>query len=82
MLRVIPDREVAKDAARINVSALAAGQERIFPAVGRFGVELVKDAVTRGEGDLDAARMIVAPIVERLVPSMVRPLLSRLDPER
>ncbi len=32
MLRVVPDREVAKEAAHVNVSALVSGQPRIVPS--------------------------------------------------
>lgn len=46
MLRVVSDGQVAKEAARMNVSALLMGQPRIVPAEGRFSVEQLRDAST------------------------------------
>ena len=73
MLRVVSDGEVAKEAARMNVSALLMGQPRIVPAEGRFSVERLRDAITRA----------VSGLVERAGPAIER--LSRgrdAGPER
>jgi hypothetical protein len=79
MLRVVPDREVAKEAARVNVGALASGQSRIVPHEGRFGTEQLRDALRRGGSDLAAIRGSVA----RLMPEVPRvPLTRYLGPER
>jgi hypothetical protein len=48
MLRVIGDREVAREAARINVSALLVGQSRIVPVEGRFAADRFTDAIQPG----------------------------------
>jgi len=76
MLRVVLDREVAKEAARVNVSALLIGQPRIIPAEGRFGVERLRDAIIRGGEDLVAIRgavsRLAAPDISRLRPRGVR----------
>lgn len=84
MLRVVPDREVAKDAARVNVSAVVAGQPRIVPIEGRFGVEKLRGALTRGE-DLSVIRGAVSRLLERAVPALERLPLPRVrdhGPER
>jgi AAA domain/UvrD-like helicase C-terminal domain len=65
MLRVVPDREVAKEAARVNVSALAAGQPRIVPSEGRLSVEKLRSALGRGGEDLAVVRRAVSRLVER-----------------
>jgi hypothetical protein len=83
MLRVISDHEVAKEAARVNVSALRIGQPRIVPAEGRFGGERLRDAITRGGEDLAMIRRAVSGLRERTAPEIGR--LSRgrdTGPER
>ncbi len=81
MLRVVPDREVAKEAARVNVSALAVGQPRIVPHVGRYAPDQLRDAIARGS-DLAAIRRAVARLILP-EPSRLRPPRSRdLGPER
>lgn len=75
MLRVVSDRQVAKEAARVNVSALAAGQPRIVPFEGRCSVERVRDAITRGGEDLAVIRAAVSGLAERTAPAIER--LSR-----
>jgi len=50
MLRVVADREVAKEAARVNVSALAAGMPRVVPHVGRYAPDQLRDARSRDVG--------------------------------
>lgn len=85
MLRVVSDREVAKEAARVNVSALLSGQPRIVPSDGRFSVERIRDAMTRSCDDLDVIRRAVSRIVEREVPEPVWPRPPRVrnvGPER
>lgn len=54
ILRVVKDRELAKDAARVNVSALAAGQG-IVSREDRWPTEKLRDALRGGE-DLAAVR--------------------------
>ncbi len=85
MLRVVSDREVAKEAARVNVSALVAGQPRIVPLEGRFRVEMLRSAITRGDDDLGVIRRAVSRLIERAAPGIDRPLLPRVrdfGPER
>lgn len=72
MLRVIPDRELAKEAARLNVSALASGQRRIVPAEERVSVEKLRDALGRGGEDLGTIRRAVSRLLDRAVPAIER----------
>jgi len=78
MLRVVPDRRVAKEAARVNVTALAVGQPRIVPSEGRFSAERLRSALGHAGEDLDAIRRavsrLVAPGISRLSPPHVREL--------
>jgi len=83
MLRVVPDREVAREAARLNVSALAARQPRIVPSEGRFSVEKLRRALARGGEDLGAIRSALSRLVERASPAISRLPLARVrDLER
>jgi hypothetical protein len=67
--------EAAKAAARVNVSALALGQQRIVPAERHFSVERLRDAITRGGEDLALIRRAVSGLIERTAPMIER--LSR-----
>ena len=81
---MVPDRGLAKEAARVNVSALASGQLRIVPHEGRLAVEPLRDALGRGE-DLAAIRRAVSRVIERVAPALERsrlPLVRDLGPER
>jgi conjugative relaxase-like TrwC/TraI family protein len=86
MLRAVPDRELAKEAARVNVSALVFGQPRIIPSEGRVSVEKLRDALTRGGENLGAIRRAVSMLLERAAPARtLSRLLSRdrdVGPER
>jgi hypothetical protein len=85
MLGVVSDREVAKQAARMNVSALLLGQPRIVPQAGRLSAERLRDAVARGGEDLSAIRRSISGLLERTAPGMERvrvPLDRDLGPER
>jgi hypothetical protein len=87
MLRAVPDREVAKEAARVNVSALASGQPRIVPPDARFVVDKLRDALGRGGEDLGVIRHAVSRLLERAAPlrTLSRLPLSRdrdVGPER
>jgi hypothetical protein len=82
LLRVIPDREVAKEAARVNVSALILGQPRIVSLEGRFNVNRLKQAIPRGEADLDAIRRAVARVIELALPEISRVRLPLVDSGR
>ncbi len=85
MLRVVSDREVAKEAARINVSALLVGQPRIVPSEGRFSAGWLRNAISRGGEDLGAIRRAVSRLVERTAPGIERlpvPRSRGLGPER
>jgi hypothetical protein len=82
MLRAVGDRELAREAARVNVSALAAGQPRIVEREARSGIEALRDAVVRGRGDLDAIRRAVTTLANR-APTRLPPVRSRdVGPER
>jgi len=70
MLHVIGDREIAREAARVNVSALCMGQARIVPLEGRFSVEELRDVLARGAKNLDQIRRAVS----RLLTPDLRPL--------
>jgi hypothetical protein len=63
MLRVIGDREVAKEAARVNLSALLRGQSRIVPLERSWSADQVKDAIARSREPL-AGRGIPSRIQE------------------
>ena len=81
MLRVVADREVAKEAARVNVSALSVGLPRVVPHVGRYAPDQLRDAIGRGS-DLGAIRHAVARLILP-EPSRLRPPRSRdVGPER
>ena len=85
MLRVIPDRELAKKAARVNVSALVLGQPRIVPSEGSLSVERLRGVLSRGGEDLDKIRHVVSRLLERPAPAIERPRWPRgwdLGPER
>src|SRR5439155_736584 len=45
MLRASRDRELAKEAARVNMSALLFGQPRIVPLEGRVNVRQLQNAI-------------------------------------
>lgn len=75
MLRVVSDRQVAKEAARVNLSALAVGQPRIVPFEGRFSFEKLRSAITRGGEDLVAIRGAVSRLIERTAPEIEQPRL-------
>jgi len=68
MLRVVSDREVAKEAARVNVSALLLGQPRIVPSEGPFSAQSLRDAIARGGEDLGLIRQAVLRLMERVAP--------------
>jgi hypothetical protein len=81
MLRVVADREVAKEAARVNVSALAVGLPRIVPHLGRYAPDQLREAIGRGS-DLVAIQRVVARLVLP-EPSRLRLPRSRdVGPER
>lgn len=85
MLRVIPDRELAKEAARVNVSALLLGQPRIVTPEVSLSVERLRGVLTRGGEDLDMIRHVFSSLLERLTPAIERPRGPRtrdLGPER
>jgi conjugative relaxase-like TrwC/TraI family protein len=75
MLRAVPDRELAKEAARVNVSALVLRQPRIVPSEGRLGVEQLRQALGRGGEDLDLLRLAVSRLLERAAPARTLPRL-------
>lgn len=77
MLRVVSDREVAKEAARVNLSALTVGQQRIVTLERPWRAEQVKEAIARGGEDLGLIRRAVSSPVERAAPE-----ISRLRPPR
>jgi len=52
----------------VNVSALVAGQPRIVPFEGRFSVEKLRSAITRGGDDLGVIRSAIAQLIERASP--------------
>jgi hypothetical protein len=85
MLRVVSDREVAQDAARVNLSGVLLGQPRIVPPEGCFGAERLREAIARGGEDLGLIRRAVSRLVERAASEMSRlrlPRLRDLGPER
>jgi len=82
MLRAVRDRELAKAAARVNVSALLFGQPRIVPLEGRVNGRQLQNALGRGGEGLAAIRRAVLAL---LAPEMSRVALRRfgdLGPER
>jgi len=77
MLRVVSDRELAKEAARVNLSALLLGRPRIVPSDGRLSAERLREAIARGRGDLGLIRQAVSRLIERAVPEIPRLRLPR-----
>ena len=83
MLRFVPDREAAKEAARVNLSALAVGQERIVIPERHWSAGQVKEAIVRGGEDLGLIRAAIWRLVERCAPAVDRlPRGRNLGPER
>jgi conjugative relaxase-like TrwC/TraI family protein len=85
MLRVVSDHEVAKEAARVNVSALLLDQPRIVPQEGRLSAERLIRAIGGGREDLGSIRRAIARLVERGGPEIERrqgPPLRDLERER
>ena len=77
MLRAIPDRELAREAARLNVSALAAGQARLVErGETRTSMELLRNVIERGTDDLDGIRRALRATPER-APTRVFPVRGR-----
>lgn len=72
MLRVVSDRDVAKEAARVNVSALTVGQQRIVTLERPWRAQQVKEAIARCGEDLGLIRRAVSRLVEQA------PEISRL----
>jgi hypothetical protein len=72
MLHVVSDREVAKEAVRVNVSALVHGLPRIVPSERRFPAEKLGTVITRGADDLDWIRHAVWRLMERVAPRIER----------
>jgi hypothetical protein len=56
MLRVIDDRDVAKEAARVNLSAFLRGQCRIVSPDRTWSANQVKDAIARSRETLPERR--------------------------
>lgn len=81
MLRVVSDRDVAKEAARVNVSALAAGEPRIVPREGRFAPDQLRDAIGRGD-DLAVIRRAISRLVAPEVSRLRLPRSRDVGPER
>jgi hypothetical protein len=86
MLRLYPDREIAKEAARVNVSALGAGRERIVTPDGGWTARQVGQAIARGGQDLQRIAFALTPAIERTPPLMIERLITGpprgLEPER
>lgn len=74
MLRVIGDREVAKEAARVNLGALVVGQSRIASVEGHFAADRFADAIAHGGDDLNAIRRAVSRLPSRAVPTIETPV--------
>jgi hypothetical protein len=70
MLRVIGDRGVAKEAARVNLSALLMGQSRIVSPERSWNANQVKDAISRGGEDLALIRRAVSRLREPTSPAI------------
>jgi hypothetical protein len=86
MLRLFPDRELAKEAARVNVSALAHGRERIVTADGGWTARQVGQAIARGGPDLGRIARALASRIEPSPRVMVERLIITpqrdIEPER
>jgi len=84
MLRVIGDRDVAREAALLNLRALLSDQQRIVPLDVRLPPDRLADAVARGKDDLAAIRRGVSSLVEREQPARLErlPLRPHLERER
>ncbi len=85
MLRVVSDREAAREAARVNLSALVLGQPRIVEREARYATTPLREAISRNRDDLIAIRSAVAAIVEKVMPKERTRAISRergMGPER
>lgn len=82
MLRIYPDRAVAKEAARVNVSALAAGQARIItPEHGRTARQ-VTQAIAHGGENLGLIQRALATVIKRVPSVMIERLITAPQRER
>jgi hypothetical protein len=68
MLRVVSDREVAREAARVNVSVLLLGQPRIVHPDGRLSAEKLRAALGRAGEELAMIRLAVSRLVAPDIP--------------
>lgn len=82
MLRVYPDRAVAKEAARVNVSALAVGQARIITPEDDRTARQVTQAIARGGENLGLIQRALAPVIKRVAPAMIERLITAPQRER
>jgi len=76
MLRLYADREVAKEAARVNVSALAVGRDRIVTPEGGWTARQVGQAIARSGEDLERIARVLMPRIERAAPLMIERLIT------
>ena len=82
MLRALRDREVAREAARVNVSALLFAQARIVPLEERMNGRQLQNALGRGGEDLAAIRRAVSSLLSPEKSRMPLRHLGHPGPER
>jgi hypothetical protein len=82
MLRAVRDRELAKEAARVNVSALLFGHPRIVPQEVRVNGRQLQKALGRGGEDLAAIRRAVSVLLSPEISRVSPRGFERLGPER
>jgi hypothetical protein len=85
MLRVVRDCELAKEAARLNVSALALGQARIVPTERDWSAPQVREAIARGGEDLGEIRQAISRLSHGAGPArepLRVPRVRDVGPER
>ena len=82
MLRASRDREVAKEAARVNVSALLFGQPRIVPLDGGVNSRQLQNALGCGGEDLAAIRRAVSALLSPEISRIRLRDRGHLGPER
>ncbi len=81
MLRVYPDREVAKEAARVNVSALATAGARLITPEAGLSARQVTQAIARGGGDLRVLQGTLSLVMKKAPAMVIERLITAPGPD-
>lgn len=81
MLRVYPDREVAKEVARVNVSALATGGARLITPESGLSARQVTQAIARGGSDLRVLQGALSLVMKKAPALAIERLITAPGPD-